>query len=43
MKIADDWKDYEILDMAERRKIRTLGKYSINKTRSANHMERKNI
>lgn len=30
MILADDWEDYEILDMAERRKIRTLGKYCFN-------------
>ena len=26
MEIAKEWKDYEIIDMADRRKIRTLGK-----------------
>lgn len=41
MELADEWKDYEILDMAERRKIRTLGKYYFNKTRSSDYLERK--
>lgn len=30
MKLANDWNDYEILDMADRRKVRTLGKYYFN-------------
>ena len=30
MKLANEWKDYEILDMADRRKTRTLGKYHFN-------------
>jgi len=30
MKLADNWKDYEILDMADRRKIGTLGRLYSN-------------
>ena len=30
MELANNWNDYEILDMAERRKIRALGKYYFN-------------
>ena len=43
MELADDWKDYEILDMAERRKIRALGKLYSDSTRSTDYLERKNL
>ncbi len=32
MELAKDWKDYEILDMAERRKTRKMGGHRLNKT-----------
>ena len=43
MKIANNWKDYKILDMAEGQKIRKMGRNNTIKTRPTNNMERKNI
>ena len=41
MDVANNWKDYEILDMANGEKLERWGKYYTNKTRPTNNMERK--
>ena len=39
MWIADQWKDYEVLDPLQRRKAGTLGRLSSRASRSAGHLE----
>ena len=40
MEVAKDWKDYELIDMANRRKTRKMERHSINSPRPTNNMEK---